>query len=126
MSMRHAYLVDGTRTPIGRYGGALSTVRPDDLAAHVLRALAERLDSVDSNLPGLMWIVVLFGAVITIAMTFLFWTESRAFHVFLNMAFAITLGLVIFLIVALDRPLVGSVSVPPTSFQELEDMMGPG
>jgi 3-oxoadipyl-CoA thiolase len=45
--MSIAYLVDGTRTPIGRYGGALSTVRPDDLAAHVLRALTERLDSVD-------------------------------------------------------------------------------
>jgi 3-oxoadipyl-CoA thiolase len=46
-SVRHAYLVDGTRTPIGRYGGALSGVRPDDLAAHVVRALVERLDSVD-------------------------------------------------------------------------------
>jgi hypothetical protein len=85
----------------------------------------QRLDSVDSNLPGLMWIVVLFGAVIAIAMTFLFWTESWAFHVFLTVAFAFTLGLVIFLIVALDRPLVGSVSVPSTSFQELEDVMGP-
>jgi acetyl-CoA C-acetyltransferase len=47
MSTRHAYLVDGTRTPIGRYGGALSSVRPDDLAAHVVRALVERLESVD-------------------------------------------------------------------------------
>ncbi len=85
----------------------------------------QRLDSVDSNLPVLMWLVVLFGAVIAIGMTFLFWTESWAFHVFLTVAFAVTLGLVIFLIVALDRPLVGSVSVPPTSFQELEDVMGP-
>ena len=38
--MSVAYLVDGIRTPIGRYAGALSAVRPDDLAAHVLRALA--------------------------------------------------------------------------------------
>ncbi|MEA2601862.1 MAG: hypothetical protein QOF89_2854 [Acidobacteriota bacterium] len=86
----------------------------------------QRLDAVDSNLPDLMWAVVLFGAVIAIAMTFLFWTESWAFHVFLTTAFAVTLGLVIFLIVELDRPLVGSVSVPATSFQELEDVMGPG
>ena len=45
--MPHAYLVAGLRTPIGRYGGALAAVRPDDLAAHVLRALTERLPSVD-------------------------------------------------------------------------------
>jgi acetyl-CoA C-acetyltransferase len=42
-----AYLVAGVRSPIGRYGGALAAVRPDDLAAHVLRALADRLQSVD-------------------------------------------------------------------------------
>jgi len=42
-----AYLVDGVRTPFGRYGGALAPVRPDDLAAHVIRALTERLPAVD-------------------------------------------------------------------------------
>jgi acetyl-CoA C-acetyltransferase len=45
--MTTAYLVDGVRTPIGRYGGALASVRPDDLAAHALRALVGRLPSVD-------------------------------------------------------------------------------
>ena len=45
--MTVAYLVDGVRTPIGRYGGALASVRPDDLAAHVLRALVARLPGVD-------------------------------------------------------------------------------
>ena len=45
--LREAYLVTGVRTPIGRYGGALATVRPDDLAAHVIRALTERLPTVD-------------------------------------------------------------------------------
>jgi 3-oxoadipyl-CoA thiolase len=42
-----AFIVDGVRTPFGRYGGALSPVRPDDLAAHVVRALVGRLPSVD-------------------------------------------------------------------------------
>ena len=45
--MTEAYLVTGVRTPIGRYAGALATVRPDDMAAHVIRALADRLPSVD-------------------------------------------------------------------------------
>ncbi|MEO7295710.1 MAG: thiolase family protein [Candidatus Limnocylindria bacterium] len=35
-------IVDGLRTPFGRYGGALKDVRPDDLAAHVIRSLVER------------------------------------------------------------------------------------
>ncbi len=35
-------VVDGLRTPFGRYGGALSGARPDDMAAHVVRAVVER------------------------------------------------------------------------------------
>jgi 3-oxoadipyl-CoA thiolase len=39
---RTPVIVDGLRTPFGRYGGALKDVRPDDLAAHVVRTLVER------------------------------------------------------------------------------------
>jgi acetyl-CoA acetyltransferase len=35
-------VVDGLRTPFGRYGGALKDVRPDDLSAHVISALVDR------------------------------------------------------------------------------------
>ncbi|MFO0334847.1 MAG: 3-oxoadipyl-CoA thiolase [Pseudomonadota bacterium] len=45
--MRDAFICDGVRTPIGRYGGALATVRADDLAAIPLRALVERQPRVD-------------------------------------------------------------------------------
>jgi 3-oxoadipyl-CoA thiolase len=44
---RAAYIVDGTRTPIGNLAGALSEARPDDLAAHVIRALLDRYPSLD-------------------------------------------------------------------------------
>ncbi|WP_280475216.1 thiolase family protein [Nocardia farcinica] len=40
--MSGAFVYDGVRTPFGRYGGGLAGTRPDDLAAHVLRALAAR------------------------------------------------------------------------------------
>ena len=40
--MPDAFILDGVRTPIGRYGGVLAGHRPDDLAAHVLRAVVDR------------------------------------------------------------------------------------
>jgi 3-oxoadipyl-CoA thiolase len=40
--LRDAWVVEAVRTPIGRYGGALASVRPDDLAAAVIRAVVER------------------------------------------------------------------------------------
>ena len=40
--LREAWIIDAVRTPIGRYGGALASVRPDDLAAIVLRAVVAR------------------------------------------------------------------------------------
>ncbi len=47
--MQTAYVIDAIRTPIGKYGGALSTVRPDDLLAMVIKALVARNPSVDVN-----------------------------------------------------------------------------
>ena len=43
----NAYIIDGIRTPIGRFGGTLSPVRADDLAAHALRALMQRNPDLD-------------------------------------------------------------------------------
>ena len=45
--MQDAYICDAVRSPIGRFGGALSTVRADDLAAHPLKALMARLPNLD-------------------------------------------------------------------------------
>jgi len=46
--MTHVFICDGARTPIGRYGGALSSVRPDDLGAIPIRALIERNPKLDA------------------------------------------------------------------------------
>src|ERR1041384_4806931 len=45
--MTEAYLCDAVRTPIGRYGGSLSSVRADDLAAIPIRALLDRNPDAD-------------------------------------------------------------------------------
>jgi acetyl-CoA C-acetyltransferase len=56
--METAYIVDIIRTPVGKFGGTLSSVRPDDLAAHVIKALMERNQSFDPKLVE----DVIFGA----------------------------------------------------------------
>lgn len=45
--MSEAYIIGGARTPIGRYGGALSSVRPDDMAAHAIREALARFPSIN-------------------------------------------------------------------------------
>lgn len=45
--MQTAYVIDSVRTPIGKYGGGLASIRPDDLLAHVIKALLERNPGID-------------------------------------------------------------------------------
>ena len=54
---RDAMIVGYLRTPFGRYAGALASIRPDDLASHVIRAVLERTDLGDSDVDE-----VVFGA----------------------------------------------------------------
>jgi len=49
LAMRDALIIDAVRTPVGRYDGVLRDVRPDDLAAHVIRELIRRTSTLDSN-----------------------------------------------------------------------------
>ncbi len=54
---RDAMVVGYVRTPIGRYGGGLAAIRPDDLASHVVRAVLDRTDIADDQVDE-----VVFGA----------------------------------------------------------------
>jgi 3-oxoadipyl-CoA thiolase len=47
--MNTVYVIDVVRTPIGKYGGVLSSERPDDLLAHVIKSLLQRNPSIDIN-----------------------------------------------------------------------------
>jgi 3-oxoadipyl-CoA thiolase len=47
--MKACYVIDAVRTPIGRYGGRLSSIRPDDLLAHVIRTLLQRNPDIDPS-----------------------------------------------------------------------------
>ncbi|MBS1782446.1 MAG: acetyl-CoA C-acyltransferase [Bacteroidetes bacterium] len=47
--MTTAYVIDAVRTPIGKHGGSLATVRPDDLLAHVIKTIVDRNPKIDVN-----------------------------------------------------------------------------
>lgn len=47
--MKTVYIIDAVRTPVGKYGGSLSTIRPDDLLAHVIKSLLQRNPAIDIN-----------------------------------------------------------------------------
>jgi 3-oxoadipyl-CoA thiolase len=53
--MRDAFIVDAVRTPMGRFGGALAGVRPDDLAAHVIRAIVARNEVPADRIDDVLW-----------------------------------------------------------------------
>jgi 3-oxoadipyl-CoA thiolase len=48
-NMQAVYIIDAIRTPVGKYGGVLSTIRPDDLLAHVIKALLQRNTTIDAS-----------------------------------------------------------------------------
>lgn len=47
--MKEVFIIDSIRTPVGKYGGTLSQIRPDDLLAHAIKQLLERNQSIDLN-----------------------------------------------------------------------------
>lgn len=54
-SIRDAFIIDGIRTPIGNFGGALSSVRADDLAAHALKALLSKFPTIGGEITDVIF-----------------------------------------------------------------------
>lgn len=77
----------------------------------------QRVDRVDDGLPPVLWLVVFAGGLLTLAISYLFWIEDIRFHVLLLSLITTFVALMIFLIVALDRPFRGTVSVTPDSYR---------
>ena len=80
-----------------------------------------RLDAVHTHLPGVMWTVILFGALISLSASFFFSVEDVRLHTTLVTLLAIFIGLVIFMTLALDRPFVGDLGVSADPYQLIYD-----
>ena len=86
-----------------------------------------RLKSVAAGLPAPLWSVVLIGAFLNIAVTWFFHMRSQSMHFWMTVMFSGLLGLLIFLLAAMDNPFRGEISVGPEAFELVyEQLMKPG
>jgi hypothetical protein len=82
----------------------------------VVEARRMRMDSVNTGIPSVFWIVILAGAILSIMLTYMFHLPSLKTHLLLTGIFSLFLGLVIFLIAALDNPFRGEMGVSPEAY----------
>jgi hypothetical protein len=83
----------------------------------VLRFQHLRLDSVMNGLPAPIWWIVIVGALLTIGMTWLFVIQPFRAHVALTVILAMVIGLLTFLVAALDNPYRGAVYINTDPFE---------
>lgn len=82
----------------------------------------QRLLSLDVSMPGTLWAVIL--AVSIVSFLLLYVLPPSPYHVALIAGWAITLGLMLFFVLAVDRPYAGEISVSPTPYEATLEVMG--
>ncbi|HEV7396369.1 MAG TPA: hypothetical protein VGN86_07640 [Pyrinomonadaceae bacterium] len=100
------------------------------LHAETLRAYNEmikarrlRLDAVGAGLPKVMWTVIVLGAFIGLSASFFFRVEDPRLQGIQVLLLAIFIGLIIFMILALDRPFRGDLGIGPEPYQLIYDQL---
>jgi Protein of unknown function (DUF4239) len=89
----------------------------------MIQARRLRLDAVGTGLPIVMWVVIVLGAVISLSTSFFFKIEDVRLHGILVTLLAMFIGLVIFLVVALDRPFRGDLGLRSDPYQLIYDQL---
>src|SRR5918912_2604270 len=82
-------------------------------------ARRERLLAASEGLATILWVVLIGGAVITIAFTYLFGLENTVVHTLMVAALAMILSMSLFTVAALDHPFKGDVRIPPAAFEQV-------
>ena len=90
-------------------------------AMHQARRL--RLDAVNTGLPGVLWLVIIPGGIVSLLGTLFFRVEDARLHAVLLTILAGFVAMVIFVIVALDRPFRGDLAIPSTSYELVRDQL---
>jgi hypothetical protein len=87
---------------------------------------AVRRNRISTGITGLdpiLWLVVLVGAVLSLGICYLFWMPNKRLHQLMIGILGVMIGMVVYLILALDHPLWGELSIQPTAFQAVADSM---
>ena len=82
-----------------------------------------RLHKADANIPDMLWIMLILGAVVTVAFSCLFGVDSFRLHLLKASVLAATIALVLFTIWAIDDPFQGDVRVKPEAFERAVKQM---
>lgn len=90
---------------------------------HLLQTRRMRLDTVSGSLPGVMWILVLVGGAIAMAATYFFSVRDFRLHATMVSLLASFMALVIFMILALDRPYHGDLGIGTGSYELIYEQL---
>src|SRR5215208_6029473 len=82
-------------------------------------ARRERLLAANEGLATILWVVLIGGAVVTIAFTYLFGLDNTVVHTLMVAALAMILSLSLFTVAALDYPFKGDVRIHPAAFEQV-------
>ena len=85
----------------------------------VLHKRRTRLNIQGSAVGGIVWAIILLGTALTVALTYCFGTENMGARLLLTAITGTSIGLVLFMIVVLDLPFWGAVSIEPESFERV-------
>jgi len=88
-----------------------------------INAARLRIDSVNTGLPGVLWLIVGAGAFISLSSSFFFKVNDVRLHVIEVVLLAVFIGLVIFMIAALDRPFRGDLGIRSDAYQLVYDQV---
>ena len=89
----------------------------------LIQARRLRLDAATTSLPTVMWAVIIAGAFISLSASFFFKVEDARLHGILVTLLAVFMGLIIFMIFALDRPFRGDLGLRPDPYQLIYDQL---
>jgi uncharacterized protein DUF4239 len=89
----------------------------------MIKARRLRLDAVNTGLPGVMWTVIIMGAFIGLSASFFFRVEDARLQGTQVLLLAVFVGLIIFMILALDRPFRGDLGIRADPYQLIYDQL---
>jgi hypothetical protein len=114
--------------PLRELNTEIATLQPQTLGESVLQAellkscnelyeaRSSRLSAVTGHIPSVVWWIIFLGAAITTGYTYFFGFQNFGMHLAMTATLAATLGLIVVLIIALDWPFRGEISISPDPF----------